>query len=1043
MTSARKGPGHRLKLRCKLTVADHTSFIKATRRHWCAWLVLAATLLVVPASVSAQVPPDEAWRTLTTDHFRVTFPQRIEATGRRAADRAERAYAELSAGFVDPPKGRIDILVTDHTDVSNGFAQIRPSNRITVFARPPADDMGLGYFDDWMELVITHELAHVFHLDRTGPLGRLLRGVFGRAESQWPFFPGVSVPRWTTEGLATWYESFFSHAGRVEGTYHEMILRTAALEGRFEDLDEASGDSPVWPGGTRAYAYGSLFFEHLMDKYGDERMGAFAEAVAGQWVPYRLNAAARDAFGNSMSDEWQLWTDDLTARAEALQARSRGDGASVPEPLTHHGRYALYPQVSPDGATVAYAAADGRSEAQIRVLGTGTWNLLRSVRTNSVANFDWTPDGELAFTQFEFEGPYRTFGDLYLTADGGVRRVTRGARLTDVSVAPSGSWSVAVQEGGGTDGLVRVDLTTGAVTALVVPDPDVHWSFPAVSPDGRWIAVSRWTPGAHLDVVVLDLQGRVVLTVTDDRALDLAPAWTADGTTLLWGSDRTGIPNILAAEVDPGAGRVGTVRMVTRVLTGAAYPAVDPAGKFVYFSGYHADGWSVERIPMDPASWPPAPAADPRFDAPPRSVAVQDAAAPGPVTSYSPFPTLLPTYWKPLLEDQVRTGATRTSDGGVIRSRELLGIGMGFETGGRDLVGRHAWGAFARIRTSGDHPDWGASWSYAGLANPIVSLSANQFWNDDGPRLGQKAADGPVDTLFVLERSRSVSASTTFFRPRWRSDLALTLSGGMSWEHRDLLDNALEPSGSYVLGRPDGRFGDLGVALSYATARSYAYQMGGADGFSVLVRARTRAQMALPDSLSGVLGSDGSLDEVLGRLVVFKALGGPGFASHVLALRASGGAARGPGADAGHFDVGGASGDTDHVTRLSLITGSPLFFPVRGYEPSSRYGARAWSASAEYRFPLLSVHQGLGQWPMYMDRIIGAFFADAGNAWGPDAGPHGFVNARRDALASVGGEITADLVGGWIVPARIRVGAAYPLVQGTGTKVYVRLGLSF
>ncbi|HKJ02956.1 MAG TPA: hypothetical protein VJ997_10890, partial [Longimicrobiales bacterium] len=254
MTSVRKGPRER----SRVTVATVPPSIKETgrRRRLASAVALVALLSTVPAAVSGQVPPDEAWRTLTTAHFRVTFPQRMESLGRRAADRAERAYQELSEGFVDPPKGTIDLLVTDHTDVSNGYANIRPSKRITVFARPPADDLALGYFDDWMELVVTHELAHIFHLDRAGPLGKLLRGVFGRADGRWPFFPGVSTPRWTIEGLATWYESLFSHAGRVEGTYHEMILRTAALEGRFEDLDEASGDSPFWPGGTRAYAYG-------------------------------------------------------------------------------------------------------------------------------------------------------------------------------------------------------------------------------------------------------------------------------------------------------------------------------------------------------------------------------------------------------------------------------------------------------------------------------------------------------------------------------------------------------------------------------------------------------------------------------------------------------------------------------------------------------------------------------------------------------------------------------------------------------------------
>ena len=40
-------------------------------------------------------------------------------------------------------------------------------------------------------------------------------------------------------------------------------------------------------------------------------MAIFADAIAGQWVPYRLDAAGRDAFGVSLTDEWKLWKDTL------------------------------------------------------------------------------------------------------------------------------------------------------------------------------------------------------------------------------------------------------------------------------------------------------------------------------------------------------------------------------------------------------------------------------------------------------------------------------------------------------------------------------------------------------------------------------------------------------------------------------------------------------------------------------------------------------------------------------------------------------------
>ena len=85
--------------------------------------------------VEAQAP-DEAWRSIETEHFRVTFPERLESLARRAGNRAEWAWDQLSEAFIDPPDGMIDLLLTDHADVSNGYARVTPSNRITVYARP-------------------------------------------------------------------------------------------------------------------------------------------------------------------------------------------------------------------------------------------------------------------------------------------------------------------------------------------------------------------------------------------------------------------------------------------------------------------------------------------------------------------------------------------------------------------------------------------------------------------------------------------------------------------------------------------------------------------------------------------------------------------------------------------------------------------------------------------------------------------------------------------------------------------------------------------
>ena len=143
--------------------------------------------------------------------------------------------------------GMIDLAVTDHIDISNASATPWPSNRIIIYARPPIDSFGLAYFDDWLEYAIVHELTHIFHIDRPG---RYRSKLFGRVPIPLSF-PALTTPRWVLEGIAIWYESALTGTGRVYGTFHNMVLRTAALEGRFESIGQASGYSPQWPGGTR------------------------------------------------------------------------------------------------------------------------------------------------------------------------------------------------------------------------------------------------------------------------------------------------------------------------------------------------------------------------------------------------------------------------------------------------------------------------------------------------------------------------------------------------------------------------------------------------------------------------------------------------------------------------------------------------------------------------------------------------------------------------------------------------------------------------
>ena len=984
--------------------------------------LLLACVACCAAPVAAQpVPPDEPWRTLDSEHFRVTFPGHLEALARRAAGQAEWAYARLSEHFVHGPEGPIDIVLTDHTDVSNGYATPFPSNRIVLFARPPVDSFQLGYFDDWQLLLIVHELTHVFHLDRPGRYN--LRWLLGRIPAPVFGFPALTSPRWVIEGIGTWYESALTGRGRVLGTFNHMVLRTAALEGRFESIGQAGGSSPQWPGGNRAYTYGPMFFEHLLRKHGRDRMAAFVEAVESQWIPYRLNAAGRSAFGVSLSDEWAAWADAWRDSAAGLDARLAKFGAiTEPERLTDGARYADHPKVSPDGSALIYIRSDGRSDTRL-VSASPSGGGESTIARIRARRFTFAPNGEIVVDQLEFSGRYRRFRDLYrVTPDGAAHRLTTGARLSAPSAGP-GNRAVAVAEGEGTNGIVRVNINTGAIDTLVHPEDGVYWALPAVSPDGRRIAATRWS-GGNQDIVVLDERGGVVSRVTRDRALDFAPAWSADGRWLVWASDRTGILNILAARFD-GAKAAAPV-MLTNVRTGAAMPSVDPSGKWLYISGYHVDGWEVERIPFDPDHAPPAPehtldSTETAAGRTAREVAAIASGSPAPaggqIRAWSPLQTLLPRFWIP-----IGSVSFSGAGSGTTPRTKVLGASVGAFTSGVDLVGRHTYAltAHAYLPTGGYSGGRAAgflAYRYAGLGNPALGLTVSQNWDEERVRVRKENGDAPVDTTFVLERTRYAALSMTMARPRVWSKLSLTLSGGVVREDREGLDSALNPKDLTQFDSPASTLGEVAVRFRVSTARSHAFQIGQAAGASFSVRARRRIDLDRASS------DDRSLDDATGDVRAYMKLPGGGFAAPVLALRASAGIARGPGSGRGHFSIGGSG------RRV---------FPVRGYEGTPRSGRRAWTASLELRLPATLANRAFRTDLLHFDRAFLTLFADAGNAWGRNDSRA----ARPQPLLAAGGEVVYA-VGMLCVPFRFRIGAAYGFTEPKGAVPHLHLGTSF
>jgi Tol biopolymer transport system component len=1021
--------------------------------------VALAGLLVIAAATGAdaQLPADSRWETIESRHFRVTYETGLQPLAQRAIVTAERAHAALSTLVARPPRGMVDVVIADNVDFSNGYATPFPSNRVVIYAKPPVDLLELQYMADWIDLVVIHELAHTFHLDITGGFGRVLRAVFGRVPFGWPLFPTVFTPSWSIEGLAVAVESALTDYGRLHGSYHEMVVRTAALTGTLDDIDDLTSASPAWPGPNRVYIYGSMFMEYLAREHGPDVVARLVAATADAFIPPPLwfGRVGQRVLGVTFREAYESWQRELEVKYAALAAQLEVAGLTRGEPLTTHRAHALHPRFSPDGASIAYAANDQRAPARLRVLDAATGQERWSRRVNLLAAPAWLPDGTLVTSDLELIDRFRIYSDVFVVTGSERRRLTRGARLQDVHVAADGTRIVAVENAAGTNRLVMLDYADGSVRAVTDFDPAVHWALPRFSPRADRIAVGRWSTGGAFDIVVLDSVGRVRIQVTEEPGISAAPAWSADGRWLLFWSDRTGIPNLYAAEIgDMGSDAAGgppltsplrpRLRQVTNVLTGAYYPDVSPDGRWIAYSAYGPDGFRIERMPFDTAQWrSPLPADHSalsaargahvhaeldgaQLEAVRAAAAAADTGWAGP-RAYRALRHVRPHAWVPTFEIDERVGSF-----------------FGIWSFGNDLVGRHEWDAQFSLAPANGRSQGTLAYTFrglrAGFVHPTVTLALDRNWDD----LFSDTARS------IQEREDRALLALALTRQRWRSSGSLSFAGELVRRSRALHGFTPDFLAWHLLREPDDLRG-LRLAGGFATYVQPPFAISPENGFSLRLTARQRwdTHPRGVQTSQGIVRRDASYREATGWSAGYLALPLPGFARHVFAVRGSALLRDGPGAAIS--GVGGVSGAGFAATDLIAdLVGTPRLLPVRGFPTNSRTGNRAWTASAEYRLPLAWVGAALRPLPLFVDRIGFSAFADAGHAWCDDttAARVPSLCASRDAAAppllSAGVELTTFLsLYGAALP--LRVGAGVPM-RGEAERsfrAYVVSGISF
>jgi len=922
------------------------------------------------------------FRTLSTPHFDIHAHQGEEHLARRLAVIAEAVRSRFAPGF-GVARGRVQVILVDQTDLSNGSATPFPYDAIEITAVPPAGETLIGNTTDWLELVFTHEYTHILHLDRTGGWIDGVRHVFGRVPI---VFPNAFLPIWEIEGIATFEESRMTGEGRIPAGDFRAIVDVAAAHDRFVSMDRAAGGLDLWPSGNAAYAYGGYFHQYLADRFGPDKLATLADATSGR-VPYFGTGAFRNVFGESVGS---LWKDFQRTRERAAPAAHPTDTSA--KRLTYHGFDVSAARFALDG-TLYYSMsnADG-FPALMQLSPNGTperlaWRVLG--HTTAIGR------GWIVFDQVERARTTALFSDLYaLSVSGGtVYRLTHQARAADPDLSPDGRrLACSIQM---TDrraiAIMDFDPPRASAPRVLVSDAASDYSRPRWSPDGGHLLAERRIRGRGFEIVLIDVHSGEMRSLVFRRDARLVtPSWTADGSTVLFSADEgSGAFDVFAVDL---ASR--EVSRVTDTAGGAQAPELSPDGRSLVYVGYTPDGYDLFSVPFDLSRLTRAPGFRTKTDAAENQAAPEAAKSqtggfpvadpsiqisPPRDRPYRPWRTLAPTYWTPVVETD---------------SDELL-IGAG--TAMNDVLGRHAYAVDAAWADRA-RPDWHAAYAYDRWAPTLFA----DYSDDTDPFRG------------ALVRSREMTAGALLpvRRIRWSE----------TWLGAFNVDNDSIRCDEPCTLPAEQRRRSLRGGWIHDSRRTFGYSISAEEGVQIETAAETTRE---------AFGSDGDGGATIIDLRGYRRLSG---GHTVLAARVAFAGAWGDASVRRQFAAGGPG-----PAVAAFDFGRDTIGLLRGFAADDLVGSRAAVANVDLRIPLARPQRGIGNWPFFLRSVHTAAFVDAGNAWEGEF-------RLPDLCTSVGGELSFDLVLGHYLPVTFTSGAAWtrdPSRDRSRAALFARVGYAF
>ena len=404
----------------------------------------------------------------------------------------------------------------------------RPGQLIDVAVRE-GTSMSVAVAPDGQTLAIDLQ-GSIWTLPATGGTARRLTDVYEDARQ----------PVWSPDGRWIAFFSFRDGGYDLWAISHDGSERKRLTWGPFDDRE------PVWSHDGTRLAFSSDRGNPLGSDYNiwtlDIATGELRQLTTDPSEEYMPSWSPDDreiAFASTRDSGQHVWAVSTTTRAQRALVTIRGGRIDAPS-------------WGPGGEVLYHVTAPGESRYESAGAGvTGRENV------------------------FAFRASWISPTEFFYVADGRIRRRTLGAaeaRTLDFTATLQVTQPQYPRR-------VRDFTSTAPRKALGIVRP-------VISPDGSQIAFA-----AVGDIYVLPAAGGTPVNVTNDAALDTDPAWSPDGRSLVYSSDRDNAHlQLWLRDL-----RTGRARQLTQLTTQPQGASFSPDGTRIVF--FNVDGmWRVAQM---------------------------------------------------------------------------------------------------------------------------------------------------------------------------------------------------------------------------------------------------------------------------------------------------------------------------------------------------------------------------------------------------------------------------------------------------------------